>query len=117
MHGILFLKPAELLHIATTNNETKQITLPDESIVWLNENTSLSYPKKFKRSERTVQLSGDAVFEVVSNPEQPFMVQSEALAVKVLGTKFNVKVRKEITPSVHVLHGKVEVNNQNTTND
>lgn len=106
-----FFQSVEIIQVATLANETKQITLPDQSTVWLNENSTLSYPKEFDASQREVTMNGDLVFEVTHNSLQPFMVTTNDLTVKVLGTKFNVQSSgtNSIPSIVHVLDGKVQV--------
>ncbi len=84
--------PEKLITVATTDNEAVRIvTLPDSSKVWLNENTSLSYPETF--AQRSVKISGEAFFEVKPNATRPFTVDADAIQVRVLGTSFNIKAR------------------------
>ena len=66
------------------------ITLPDGSIVWINSNSSLSYPAAFEADERKVQLIGEAYFEVAHQTKRPFIVCAPHFETKVLGTKFNI---------------------------
>jgi len=99
------------ISISTLANEQRQVSLPDQSIVWLNENSTLTYPQSFEDLSRAVKLSGDAVFEVTHDKKHPFIVHSENLAVKVLGTKFNVITHREAASFVHVINGKVQVTN------
>ncbi len=108
---LTFLQPIAMIQVATLSNETKQVTLPDNSTVWLNENSRLSYPKQFDNKTRTVTMTGDVVFEVTHHPQQPFVVTTNDLAVKVLGTKFNVQsdADKNTSAFVYVLNGKVQV--------
>ncbi len=68
----------------------RTVDLPDGSRVYLNEGTSITYSPEFKEG-RTVQLSGEAFFEVMSDPMNPFTVRSGKVTVTVLGTSFNVK--------------------------
>ncbi|MEZ4981818.1 MAG: FecR family protein [Saprospiraceae bacterium] len=98
------------IKVATTNNEIKEISLPDGSIVWLNENSSLEYPSVFSENERPVQLTGEAFFDVAKNPSAPFTVQTPKVKVEVLGTSFNVEspVGAEKV-EVEVATGKVKV--------
>jgi len=72
--------------------ELFKIILSDGSVVWLNSETKLRFPKTFlpKSTSRTVFLEGEAYFEVAHDEERPFVVSTQALNVKVLGTKFNV---------------------------
>lgn len=84
--------------------------LPDGSKVWLNAGSSLVYPSTFDRKSRHVHLIGEAYFEVKSNPECPFYVNTSYFDVKATGTKFNVTAYKnEINHSVSLIEGKVAV--------
>lgn len=65
--------------------------LPDGSIVWINSKSDFWYPKSFKRGERRVILEGEAHFQVTKDPDKPFIVQTPAGEVRVIGTSFNVK--------------------------
>lgn len=67
-----------------------ELTLSDGTEVWLNSQTRFTYPALFAGKERRVSLEGEAFFEVAENPEQPFIVSSQGVEMKVLGTKFNV---------------------------
>lgn len=66
------------------------LILSDNTNLWLNANTTFSYPTKFNRKSRTVYLDGEAYFEVSRNEKVPFIVQSELGTVQVTGTIFNV---------------------------
>ena len=63
--------------------------LPDNSRVVLNSESVLIYPEKFG-NERSVFLTGEAIFDVSASQEKPFLVQTSDLTVKVFGTRFNV---------------------------
>ncbi len=67
-----------------------RIILPDSTIVWLNGNSTLHYPSFFSDSCREVSFSGEAMFEVKSDPKKPFFVNIKNMKISVLGTKFNV---------------------------
>ncbi len=106
----LFFVQAEMIHFATTANEKKEVILPDNSKVWMDENSKLSYATKFVNETREVQMEGNVTFEVTPDKSKPFIVQSDGLSVTVLGTKFNVHSQKGENKSVvHVMHGKVRV--------
>lgn len=96
--------------VTAAYGEKKHILLPDSSDIWLNSGTEVKYPKKFKRNQRIVFLNGEAYFSVKNNIQKPFVVQTKQIAVKVLGTKFNVKAysRDENTETT-LTSGKVEV--------
>ena len=65
--------------------------LPDQSVVWLNSGTTLRYPTVFKKGSRTVELRGEAYFEVQADQDRPFYVKMpNNLSVYVYGTKFNI---------------------------
>lgn len=68
-----------------------QVMLPDGSKVWLNAESTIRFPVPFSSESRNVDLTGEAFFDVVKNPKQPFVVQSGKVKVKVLGTRFNYK--------------------------
>lgn len=84
--------------------------LPDGTRVWLNAMSSLEYPEVFSDSIRRVKITGEAYFEVASNPIQPFIAQVMGIHVEALGTTFNVKnFSDESTRAVSLLEGKVRV--------
>ncbi|GLB52022.1 iron dicitrate transporter FecR [Neptunitalea chrysea] len=104
---------ADVAYITVTASEnvTKRIVLPDSTIVYLNKESSLSYPEKFMNKTREVKLEGEGYFRVKHNAEKPFLVVSANMVTKVLGTQFVVSDNsQDMEPSVKVLKGKVKVN-------
>lgn len=93
-----------------TENEDKEIKLPDNSMVHLNKNSELSYTKNMDGKKRLVKLKGEAFFEVEHNPNKPFIVETTNETVTVLGTSFNVKIIDQAVTEVAVVTGRVEVN-------
>jgi ferric-dicitrate binding protein FerR (iron transport regulator) len=85
------------------------VDLPDGSRVYLNKGAEISYSLAFK-NQRAVELKGEAFFEVMADPQNPFSVHSGGMLVTVLGTSFNVK-QQENSPDVevYVKTGKVRV--------
>lgn len=71
--------------------EKYQVVFLDGTRVLLNSDTRLKYPATFNGRFRQVFLSGEAYFYVHKNPDQPFLVHTRDLTVKVTGTSFNVK--------------------------
>ena len=71
------------------------ITLPDGTTAYLNSGTLLVYPQKFTGDIRSVYLIGEANFDVKKDKQHPFIVKTNHLKVKVLGTKFNVHAYAE----------------------
>ncbi|MCP4311824.1 MAG: DUF4974 domain-containing protein [Bacteroidetes bacterium] len=89
------------------------IDLPDGSRVFLNEGSEITYPGSFDQ-EREVKLEGEAFFEVMSDPVNPFTVRSGRVVVSVLGTSFNIKERgREDNVEVFVETGKVRMSMDN----
>ena len=68
-----------------------QLKLPDGSKVWLNSGSVLRYPVEFLGPNRSVELTGEAYFEVAKKKEKPFIVRADQSEVRVLGTKFDIK--------------------------
>lgn len=78
--------------LLSTPRKTQYSTmLPDGTQVWLNAESSLSYPTRFEGAERIVELKGEGFFEVAHDAEHPFIVVTKGQRLKVLGTSFNLK--------------------------
>lgn len=93
-----------------------QITLSDGTKVWLNSNSSLKYPSAFSASERRVELTGEAYFEVSKNKQKPFIVETSLQKVEVLGTKFNINAYDdESSTQTSLAEGSVRVSCNNNT--
>jgi ferric-dicitrate binding protein FerR (iron transport regulator) len=87
------------------------LKLADGSLVWLNSGSSLRYPDRFINKERVVFLSGEAYFEVESDEEKPFIVETPTISVVATGTKFNVlDYSDEQYAEVTLIEGEVDVN-------
>ena len=89
-----------------------RLVLSDSTVVWLNADTKIKFPKKFINSlaTRTVWLEGEAFFEVAHNKKKPFIVNTNGVDIKVLGTKFNVSSYSN-DPTIHttLVEGSVQV--------
>ncbi len=109
--GIYYFSQREqMIQIATVYGETRQIILPDSSEVWLNSGTTIQYPEKLKNSTREINLEGEAYFSVKKDASKPFIVHTNNLSVKVLGTTFNVKAYPNDNKTVATLNsGKIEI--------
>ena len=79
------------LYTISTLTECKNVKLPDGTEVTLNHFSSLTYPERFRGKHRKVTLKGEGYFEVSKSKEHPFIVQAEAVKVRVLGTHFNIE--------------------------
>lgn len=105
---------AQSLQVATQQNTTEQI-LPDGSKVFLNYNSTLTYPENFEGDLRSVSLHGEAFFEIKPDSAHPFIIEANGVEVKVLGTSFNVKAYSKEPVRVDVATGKVAVKKASTT--
>jgi transmembrane sensor len=103
--------------IKVTNGSRSKIELPDGTEVWINSGSKLTYGNSFKEKTREVVLDGEAYFDVKKDPSRPFIVHTNGIDVKVLGTVFNVKAYdKEPTIETSLIHGSVEVSKVNEPN-
>lgn len=66
------------------------LVLADGTKVWLNSNSSVTFPTAFAGKTREVQISGEAYFEVVHNAARPFKVKAGNQIVEDIGTSFNI---------------------------
>lgn len=88
-----------------------QLVLSDGTKVWINAESSLSYPEVFGKT-REVVLTGEAYFEVQKDSDRPFIVRVGEQAVEVLGTHFNISAYPESSFYTTLLEGKVKVDNR-----
>lgn len=81
----------QLVEVNTNPGIVSTFELPDGSKVWLNAGSSLKYTPDANADKRVVELEGEGYFEVVKNPEKPFIVKTGSdYSIEVLGTSFNV---------------------------
>ncbi|MCB9353939.1 MAG: FecR domain-containing protein [Lewinellaceae bacterium] len=94
---------------AVAGAETRMLSLPDGTDIWLRQNAEIAYPTHFDGNERHVSLQGEAYFEVAHNPARPFIVDlPNGDRVKVLGTKFGIRLDPALNQTmVFVRSGKV----------
>lgn len=88
----------EILYVekSTSRGERMQVVLPDNSKIWLNAASSITYPETLgENDERIVELKGEAYFQVKHREECPFIVKTDQMHVRVLGTSFNVRAYPE----------------------
>lgn len=91
-----------------------ELILADGTQVWLNAESELSYPTRFTGNTREVKLKGEAYFKVTKNAEQPFIVKTKEIDIRVLGTSFNVAAyQTDLTTSVTLVEGSVAVSTGN----
>ncbi|HPR31317.1 MAG TPA: FecR domain-containing protein [Prolixibacteraceae bacterium] len=102
--GIIGPKTVEYI----SQHERKEVRLPDGTHLWLNKNSKLTSPVRFRKNQRNVALTGEAYFEVTRDELRPFRIQTGKTVTKVLGTSFNIKM-ESLTGNVSIVvnSGKV----------
>lgn len=103
----------DMLVAVANEGIVKEVSLPDGTRVWLNNSATLKYPREFSKDERSVYLEGEAYFKVTKNHQKPFIVESDAMRVKVLGTTFNFKSDPRCrVAEATLIEGEIEVKGQ-----
>lgn len=86
------------------------LVLSDGTKVWLNADSKIKYPVSFGQDKREVSLRGEGYFEVAKDSARPFIMSTDKMDVKVLGTTFDVNTYEDEGKSFVVLvEGLVEV--------
>ncbi|MCG2615328.1 FecR domain-containing protein [Terrimonas sp. NA20] len=101
--------------ISTPKGRQFRLQLEDGTRVWLNAASSLKYPASFTGSDRRVEITGEAYFEVAKDQKRPFHVKlNDQTEIEVLGTQFNVNAyANEGSINTTLLEGSVQINNRN----
>lgn len=101
--------------ISTPRGGQYQVTLSDGTKVWLNAASSIRFPVFFIGSERRVQITGEAYFEVAKENYKPFKVSAAGSEVEVFGTHFNINAYDD-EPGIKttLIEGKVKVSDTKT---
>ncbi|MFZ4261942.1 FecR family protein [Sphingobacterium sp. HJSM2_6] len=101
--------------LSTQKGETYRLILPDQSKVWLNAASSLTYTTGLKQNgKRRVKLQGEAYFQVSKDKSHPFIVETLNQEVEVLGTAFNINsYEDEPNVTTTLLEGSVKVKTAN----
>ncbi|UCS95474.1 FecR domain-containing protein [Echinicola marina] len=89
--------------------QKSKLYLPDGTIVYLNSGSEIVYQENFGKSNRDIDLNGEAFFEVAHDTLLPFRVKSRNMMTVAVGTSFNIKAYQEDTPSIQLATGKVRV--------
>lgn len=109
-----FNNSVSAISIAANGVSGQEVILPDESTIWLEPGSSISYMPSFSDG-RNVSIEGEVFVDVVPNKNSPFIVQSPNMTTEVLGTSFVVYDKKnENNSHVTVLSGKVKVSSVKT---
>ncbi len=101
---------AQFTSLETPAGQRVSMNLSDGTHVWLNAGSRIEYPVVFDRNVRRVKVSGEAMFEVTHDADRPFIVETFASNIEVLGTKFNVEAdESRALFSTTLLEGRVKV--------
>lgn len=115
--GVFFFRTPDVRMLKVMAlDQSRELTLPDGSVIYLNAGSELSYPETFGK-ERTVALSGEGFFKVARDEEHPFVVEGHYINVKVLGTEFNVNSYADSVNNVSLVEGSVEVSAAKASGD
>jgi ferric-dicitrate binding protein FerR (iron transport regulator) len=100
--------------VSTARSGQYEVILPDGSHVWLNAASAIRFPASFTGKERSVELLGEAWFDVQHADKVPFVIHSGNLTTSVMGTAFDIKAYPgEQSMTVAVQRGKVKVQSGN----
>jgi transmembrane sensor len=104
-----------------TGNESrvaKKIRLPEGSEITLQPGSRIGYLPAFNNKQREIYLEGEAFFEVKRDESRPFLVYTNEVTTKVLGTSFTIKaLREDKNITVAVKTGRVSVYAHSDTPD
>lgn len=103
---------AQYSSVQTPAGGTYRVVLPDNTVVWLNSQSRLTFPVMFGSQNRKVYAEGELYFDVAKDASRPFIVEAKGNVVEVLGTEFNLNAYDD-EPDIKttVIEGRVEVQN------
>lgn len=98
-----------MMKVTTAEGEQVSVTLPDGTQVAINASSELKYAlQSFSQDERVVYFEGEGYYKVAKDKGHPFIIHSQGMVIKVLGTEFNLINRKnEETAEVALINGSV----------
>lgn len=106
-------KGTALNQLIVPNGKTAEVKLNDGTRVVVNSGSHLVFPVSFASNKREIYIDGEVFLKVTKNAEAPFIVKTDKMDVKVLGTSFNVSAYKnEERQSVVLVMGSVAVKNK-----
>lgn len=108
----LYLKPrkAESFEIIANKGEKASLTLTEGSMVVINSASKVTYYNNYNTKDRFLKLDGEAYFDVMYNPDKPFIVECGDVQIRVLGTSFGIKAyENEDNISIVLNSGKVRL--------
>ncbi|WP_163379811.1 FecR family protein [Cyclobacterium sp. SYSU L10401] len=103
-----------IMERSTGEGEKLRLTLPDDTKITLNANSSISFSSLYGVEERKVRLSGEAFFEIAKDSLRPFRVEADGMITRALGTRFNAYARSGDV-AVALTEGRVAVDGAQTS--
>ncbi|MFA5818766.1 MAG: FecR family protein [Bacteroidales bacterium] len=98
------------IEISTPLGARSMIKMPDSTQIWLNAGTTITYSQDYGQQTRALNLNGEAYFKVAKDSLHPFIVNTQDIVVRALGTRFNVKAYpEEKTTSTTLEEGKIDI--------
>jgi transmembrane sensor len=105
-----YFHPVKQFTMVTRPGERKSIKLSDGTKIWLSPSSSLEYPDQLTGNLREVKLEGEAFFEVAKDKKHPFIIHSDRMDTRVVGTSFNIQsYKQQLAYTVTVVTGIVNV--------
>lgn len=106
----------EYSQLVVPKGKRSRLILSDGTILHVNSGTKVVYPNRFMGDAREIYVNGEVFLDVTHNEKQPFIVRTSEIAVRVLGTKFNVQAYEEDAETQVVLaSGAVQItSNENS---
>lgn len=116
LSGRLFSSNSKEMIVNVENGQKANLQLPDGTRVWLNSGSSIRYDKSYNQRDRIIALEGEAYFEVAKDKNRPFIVRTNDVSVRAVGTTFDVKAyANDNTITTTLIEGKVNVSDDKTT--
>ena len=111
--GVATQDDAKMNEVVIPFGKKSQLILEDGTKVWLNAGSRMAFPTRFTGNKREVFIEGEAYLEVSHNKDKPFFVNTGEIAIKVLGTKFDISAYKtDNVTEIVLLEGKVAISEQ-----
>ena len=102
--------PVAWQEITVPATQTREVALPDGTVLTLNAGSRVTWPEAFTGKERRIFLDGEVLAEVSKDPERPFVIQSGDVDVRVYGTTFDLEAYREATMlEVVLMEGSVSL--------
>lgn len=98
------------VEVRVPNGQIREIELSDGSVLRLNAGSRITYPTEFRGEERLIFMDGEVLAEVAKDSKHPFIIESDDVRVRVLGTKFDMKsYSTDQMAEVRLLEGSVSL--------